>query len=343
MFLRTVFAATAAAFALGAAGSAEAQTRIVANCFFPPQHFNCKTVLKGWGDRVEEVTEGRVRVNVPAKSMAPPPEQLASVQGGVFDAAFQFNGFIADQNVGVGVSLQPFVNGNDAAANAMAFWKTWQQFIADKDPIAGVRVLGVMASPGADFYATTDQPIASLADVAARKMWALPGVTAGIMKDIGSAAVSGPAVQMTEIIQRGVVDGFVGIPDSDAVAFNVMPYAKSKTQTTAKIFAPTFTFFISEAKWAEIDPADQEKILSVSGDAFVEMAGKTWAEAEANAEVELAKTASITDATEAFEAELAEAAKPYQDRWIEAATAKGIDAQAALDFYKATVAEHTAN
>lgn len=341
MFFRTALVASTAMIALGSA--AQANTRIVANCFFPPQHFNCATVMKGWGDQVEEVTEGRVRVNVPAKSMAPPPEQLASVQGGVFDAAFQFNGFIADQNVGVAVSLQPYVNGNDALANATAFWRTWQQFIADKDPLPGVRVLGVMASPGADFYSTTDKPITSLDDAASRKMWALPGVTAEIMKGIGSAAVSGPAVQMTEIIQRGVVDGFVGIPDSDAAAFNVMPYAKSVTQTDAKIFAPTFVFIISDEKWAEIDPADQEAIMSVSGDAFVEMAGQTWAEAEATAEAELAESAEIIEASEAFEAELAEAAKPYQDRWIEAATAKGIDAQAALDFYRQTVTELSGN
>lgn len=340
MSVKAALALSAAMITLGTA--AGANTRIVANCFFPPQHFNCAKVLKGWGDQVKEVTEGRVRVNVPAKSMAPPPEQLASVQGGVFDAAFQFNGFITDQNVGVGISLQPYVNGNDARANATAFWRTWQRFIADKDPLESVVVLGVMASPGADFYSTTDQPIASLRDAAARKMWALPGVTAGIMKGIGSAAVSGPAVQMTEIIQRGVVDGFVGIPDLDAAAFNVMPYAKSVTRTKAKIFAPTFTFFISQQKWDEIDPADQQAILSVSGDAFVEMAGRSWSEAETAAEARLAESAQIIEASDAFEAELAAAARPYQEAWVQAAQAKGIDAQAALDFYIATVRELTA-
>ncbi|MFV0384940.1 hypothetical protein [Paracoccus sp. (in: a-proteobacteria)] len=341
MFLKTAFAAAIAIILPGLA--AQANTRITANCFFPAQHFICAKILKGWAGQVSDVTGGRVRVNVPAKSMAPPPEQLASVQGGVFDAAFQFNGFIADRHIGVAVSLQPYVNGNDPLANATAFWHTWQQYIADKDPLPGVRVLGVMASPGADFYSTTDQPITSLADAAARKMWALPGVTAGIMKDIGSATVSGPAVQMTEIIQRRVVDGFVGIPASDALAFKVLPYAKSVTRTHAKIFAPTFTFFISEAKWAEIDPADQDAILTVSGEAFVAMAAQVWAGAEAGADKELAETAQIVTASDAFEAELAEAAKPYQDRWIEAASAKGIDAQAALDFYRRTVAELSGN
>lgn len=332
----------AAIMAIGGT-AADAKTRIVANCFFPPQHFTCQDVMKVWGDEVERVTEGRVRVNIPAKSMAPPPEQLASVRGGVFDAAFQFNGFIAGEVVGVGVSLQPFVNGNDAHANSLAFWRTYDQFVADKAPIEGVQVLGVMAAPGADFFSLTVTPITSLEDVRNRKMWALPGVTADIVKEVGSAAVSGPAVQMTEIIQRGVVDGFVGIPDADAKAYNLLPYIKSVTQTEAKIFAPTFIFVISNSKWAEIEPTDQEAIMSVSGEAFAELGGRVWAEAEAAAETELAQAAEAGAASEAFEAELQEIARPYQARWVEAANAEGIDGQAALDFYRKTVSELTAN
>ena len=330
--------AAAAGFAALATG-AEANTRIVANCFFPPQHFTCQEVMKVWGQEVERVTEGRVRVNIPAKSMAPPPEQLASVRGGVFDAAFQFNGFIANEAVGAAVSLQPFVNGNDAHANSLAFWRTYQQFVADKDPVAGVKVLGVMAAAGADFFSLNDTPIASLDDIRNRKMWALPGVTAEIVKAVGSAAVSGPAVQMTEIIQRGVVDGFVGIPDSDAKAYNLVPYVKSVTQTRAKIFAPTFLFIVSDAKWAEIDPADQDAIMTVSGEAFAELGGQAWARAETAAEAELATAATVTAATEAFEAQLHEAAAPFQAQWVEAAKAKGIDAEAALDFYRDAVKE----
>lgn len=239
--------------------------------------------------------------------------------------------------------MQPFVNGNDARANSLAFWRTYDQFIADKDPIAGVKVLGVMTAPGADFFSLTGTPIASLEDVRNRKMWALPGVTADIVKETGSAAVSGPAVQMTEIIQRGVVDGFVGIPDADAQAYNLIPYVKSVTQTNAKIFAPNFMFFMSEAKWAEIDPADQEAIMTVSGEAFAELAGKAWAAAETAAEEELAGSTQVAPAPETFEAELHKIAEPHQAQWVEAAAAKGIDGQAALDFYRKTVSELSAN
>lgn len=331
----------AALIALG--GTAEADTRIVANCFFPSQHFVCRDILKPWGDQVEEVTEGRVRVNVPAKSMAPPAEQLASVRGGVFDAALQFNGLIPGESLGLEVSLLPFVNGSDALANSLAFWRTYERYVATQDPLDGVQVLGVMSAGGVDFYSLTDQPIETLEDIRNRKMWALPGLPAAVVKDTGSATVSGPAVQMTEMIQRGVVDGFVGIAPSNVTALSLMAYVELMTQTEAKLFASTFTFVISEEKWAEIDPADQEAIMAISGEAFAELGGGAYAKADGAAFAELAEKAEIIQADPAFEAELNAIAAPFRQSWIEAASAKRIDAQAALDFYISTVLELTAD
>ena len=58
-------------------------------------------------------------------------------------------------------------------------------------------------------------------DLKSRKMWALPGVTANVIKGTGSAVVAGPAVQMLEIISKGVVDGYTGVPFSSVVQFKL--------------------------------------------------------------------------------------------------------------------------
>jgi len=47
--------------------------------------------------RIETATEGRVKVNVPPKSLAAPPDQYDGVVGGVMDGALQFNAFIANK------------------------------------------------------------------------------------------------------------------------------------------------------------------------------------------------------------------------------------------------------
>ena len=68
-----------AAFVSFGVGNANAKTRLTVNCFWAPQHFVCKSILKTWGEQVEKVTEGRVKVSIPPKSVAPPPHQWSSV------------------------------------------------------------------------------------------------------------------------------------------------------------------------------------------------------------------------------------------------------------------------
>lgn len=337
--MRQIRSAALAAALLMVAQSAAAEVRLMANCFAPPTAIHCAQIMKGWADEVERVTEGRVQVNIMAKSMAPPPDQLISLRNGVFDVAAQFNGFIAAEVVGPAVSLQPFTGSLDARANAVALWRTYEKFFTGQDEYEGVHLLGFYASPGADFYSMTDAPIQSQEDLRTRRMWGLPGVTSGILKDAGSATVSGPASQMSEIIQRGVVDGFVGIPASDLFDLGIATYAKSVTRTSAKIFAPTFSFMISDAAWAKIPTADQELIASVSGEAFADRAGAAWAASEIDAIEKLESMIGTADASPEFEAELDALAKPHTEAWIAAATAKGFDAAAALEFYKATVKE----
>ena len=66
-------------------GTGQSRHANSAELFTPPAHVWCDLVKDC--KRVEEVTEGRVSVVVPPKSLAPLPEQLNSVRSG-FDAGF---------------------------------------------------------------------------------------------------------------------------------------------------------------------------------------------------------------------------------------------------------------
>lgn len=326
---------------LAFATSAAAETRILLNCFTPPAHVWCEAV-NDWKERVEEVTEGRVRVVIPPKSLAPPPEQLNSVRSGLIDAAFIFNGFAAKELAGGLVSMNPFTGSDSSEANSVASWRAYQEFFGDIDEYEGVELLGIVVNPGANFYSMTDEPITSLAEATGRKMWALPGATSGILKNNDGAVVSGPAAQMTEIIQRGVVDGFVGIPPETAVAFNVLPYAKSVTRTPRSVFTATFSFFINDEKWAEISAEDQALIWSVSGEEFSRRVGSLFDSRNVKGMEAEAASLEILEASDEFYAELQNAGKPFAEQWIGRVNGMGIDGAAMLEFYQSQVAELTA-
>ena len=200
-------------------------------------------------NRIETATEGRVKVNTPPKSLSAPPDQYDGVVGGVMDGALQFNAFIANQVPGIQFSLLPFVGSTHSEVAGPALWETYQKFFADKNEFGKAKLIAVYASSGSEIYSVTDAPILTAADIGSRKMWGLPGVVANTLKATGSSVVAGPAVQMLEVISKGVVDGYAGVPWGSVQAFKLGDYTKSGTELERKLFQPTFSFVVSNAKW----------------------------------------------------------------------------------------------
>lgn len=333
------FTALAASSLLAAPTDAK---ELLVNCFWPSQHFFCSDVLGTWAEDVAEATEGRVTVSVPPRSLAPPPKQIESIRGGLFDAGFTFNGFLADEIAGPLVAMMPFTGTGDARASSLALWRTYETHLSGIDEYDGLHLLSAFVAPGGDFYSLNDTPIERLADATGRKMWALPGVTSAILTAGGGNVVSGPAVQMAEVIQSGVVDGFVGIPPWDAEKFNALQHAKSITVTGQKIFTPAFSFLISDAAWEGISDADQTAIMALSGAAFAETAGTIWTGLNDAKMQSLDSQMQVIDASETFEAELLAASGGPVAGWLKRMEALGLDGEEVLEFYTAQIAAEQA-
>ena len=321
---------------------AGAQT-IVFNCFFPPQHYTCRTMLRGWSERIEKATSGRVKFNIPPKSLAAPPDQYDGVVNGVMDGAIQFNQFIANKVTGIQVGQLPFIGTESAESGSVALWRTYQKFFAGKNEYGPVKLLAVYATNGAEFWSMTDQPIRTIEDLKSRKMWALPGVTANLIKGTGSAVVAGPAVQMLEIISKGVVDGYTGVPFSSVVQFKLKDYTKSGTLFKRKIFTPTFSFFIHEKKWNTISAADRKAIVALSGEKISRHFGQVQDKVQNKARTELLKDGlKIVKGSDATLAQLEAIGQPMTDAWLKKVAAMGVDGKAVIAYYKSVLDEEDA-
>lgn len=338
--MKTKLASSLLALAVtaGLANTAEAKTRLLVNCFWPSSHFACSEVLPAWIEEVERVTDGRVTGIIPPKSVAPPPEQLAAVEKGIADVSIMFNGFFGDKAVGPQVAMQPFVAVRNAEAMSKALWATNQAYFPDE--VTSVHLLSqFVISPG-ELYSQTDEPINSLEEMADRKLWALPGPLAEITKKLGSGVVSTPAVKSNEIISRGVVDGHIGLDPQAVQSFQLLPYTKSTTRFVEPVYSTSFSVFANNDAWAKISPEDQAAIMSVSGDVLAASFGAAWDKAAAEGEAAYEGAGlSVVDADPAFEQSLKDASTFVTEGWLASASAKGIDAQGALDFYKSKLTE----
>lgn len=315
-----------------------AKTRLIVNCFWPPKHFVCQDILPTWLDEVERVTEGRVVGNIPPKSVAPPPEQLASVEKGVVDAAVQFNGLIANRVSGPLVAMQPFVGVSDAKVMSQALWDTSQRFFPDEFDTVQLLSMWVI-SPG-QLFSGTDTPITTVDEFKNRKMWALPGPLAAMSGSLGAGVVASPAVQSNEVIANGVVDSHIGLGGDAIASFQVIPYVKSMTKFSRAVYTTSFSFVINKDKWAEISSEDQAAIMAVSGSKIGTIAGAKWDDVGDKVFATFEENGiEMVDADPSLEQAMVDAAKPITAKWLADAKAAGIDSQSALDFYKQRLVE----
>jgi len=335
-----VAAAIIAAAAAGSAQPALAAERLLVNCFWPPQHAMCQKIMPTWGKWVEEATKGRVKISIPPKSLAAPPEQWAAVEKGIADVAAQFNGFIANRVWGPTVAMQPFIATPDAPAMSQALWETYEKHFPNEYAGKGVKLLAVWVITPGRLWSQTDAPVNSIDDLKSRKIWALPGTNAAIMKAIGAGVVSGPAVQMNEIVSRGVVDAFVGVSPATVRDFRLIPYTKSQTEFERGIYSTSFSFVINQKKWDALSKEDQSAIMSVSGAKFGRMAAQYWVESDKAAEVEIEKAGiKVVHADPKFEAALIAIGDNLTKQWIETANKRGLNGRATYDFYVSRVKE----
>jgi len=320
------------------AGAAQAQTRLIVNCFWPPQHPVCQEILPNWLAEVERVTEGRVTGLVPPRSVAPPPEQLASVESGVIDVAVQFNGLIQNRINGPIVAMQPFVGLENAEIMSQALWDTNRAFFPDEFDTVELLTQWVV-TPG-QLFSMTDTPVTTLEQMNGLRIWTLPGPITQMATALGAGAVATPAVQSNDVISRGVVDAHFGLGPEALRSFQALPYTRSMTRFTQPVYSTSFSMVMNRDKWAALSPEDQAAIHSVSGAVLGRAAAAVWDRDSAEVMAMFPDQGiSIVNADAALEEALMAAAAPITAAWIERATAAGIDGQGALDFYRARLLE----
>jgi len=324
----------AAGLLLAGMGPLSADTTVLFNVFTPLASPTYTKVLGPWMQEVEKVTQGRVKMNRPPQSLAPPPEQLNMVRSGVADGAFMFNAFLQRSHPLLQVAFLPGTM-TSGKADAVALWRTYHKYFAQKNPYPEIVLLGFFASPPGHIYNIEKKPIQSLADLKGKKAWSLPGMTAQAMGRTGASIVPGPAVRMYEIISKGVVDAFCCIEYGDLNAFKVLQYVGAVTEVEGAVFSPKFSVFMSAAKWRQIAPADQAAIMKISGEA---LALRSAGIDEGNAVLKkkyIADGGIVVPATAAFNAELKAVWKPLVDEWIAEAGKVGVNGREALDSYLA--------
>lgn len=123
---------------------------------------------------------------------------------------------------------------------------------------------------------------------------------------------------------------------------NSFRYTKSFVDVLGGLYSSAFSVFLNEDKWDSICPSDQELNNSVSDATITRNFAAATDELGVVAKAESSDyDITVTDPDEAFTASLKAATQFTHDGWIEEAEARGVDGEAALNFFLEQVAAAT--
>lgn len=313
---------------------ASAQTKLLANIFLPPGHFSQK-VFRDWAADVEKASGNSIKIEFTAGNLAPPPQQMSAAASGIFDIGLVANQFIKAKAPLVQFSSLPWMV-DDPEKASVALWRTYEKHFASKNQYPDVHLLGLLHFTGGNLYSLNDKPIDSMDELKKRKLWALPGPAADLLKSVGISPVTSPAVQISESVSRGVVEGHIGLAEESVTDFKVGPYSKTMTQFPRGVTSTSFSVFMNKAKWDSLNAKQKEAFNQASGAALAERLGKVARQAtvEANNELKAAGMKTIK-VNPAFYAELKKATEPQYQQMNEAFNKAGLDPRTVLqDFEK---------
>jgi TRAP-type C4-dicarboxylate transport system substrate-binding protein len=341
MTIRRIITGLAASIVVIATGGlAQAQIKIVFNSFAPPTFVFNQGMIDVWAKKVAQVTEGRVVVEIPATSLAPPQQQWEMVTQGVADGAYIFNGFALKRLLLPQLAHLPFATPT-SEAQARALWRTQKKFFEPAKEYEGVELIGYFGSPAPYLWAANNQkPFMSIDDLKGIKTWSPPGDNARALEKMGAVIVSGPAVRSYEIISKGIVQAWGGHNFDGSYAFNVAQFADAVTVIPGGIGSASFSIFINKDKWASIPKKDQDLIMSVSGEELAKL-NRVYDEKEvkSRARMKAEGKVKVLEASDSLMAELRKQWAFLEDEWIANANSRNIDGKAALQYFKDQVKE----
>jgi len=223
--------------------------------------------------------------------------------------------------------------GETAEINSVAYSRIHWKHFHKMGEYKGVKLLAVWThGPGQMF---TKKQINSLADFQNLKIRTGGGISAEVISALGGSPFFKPAPESYELLNSGVADG-VFFPLESIVSFKLDKVIGQGTIFPGGLYSSSFGFFMNEGKWNKLSREDQQIIEKYSFEFAARSNGQSWDKADqVGLNALKAAGAKVITAPAAMQEEARKRAGPIIEDWIKKASAKGVDAKAALEEFRA--------
>ncbi len=300
--------------------------------FLPAQANVPKLVLDVWADKVEEASEGRIKVDrFPSMQLGgSPPELMDQAIDGVADVVWTVVGYTPGRFPTTEVFELPFMV-DDARAASCAYWNMFEEHM-EAGEFKGVKILGTWVH-GPGMFHTAD-PVETPADLEGMKIRGGSRLVNKLLELTGATPVGMPVPAVPEGLSKGVIDGTT-IPWEVTAALKIPELVENHTEFEGPaLYTLTFVLAMNEAKYNSM-PDDLKAVVDAnSGLEFSIFAGGTQADADGPARA-IAVDNGNNIVTVSDTAEWSSVVQPIYAEWVAEMNEKGIDGQARIDQAKA--------
>lgn len=312
---------------------AYAQEELIFNVFIPRPAPLYKNALEPWAREVEAVSNGALKITIPASSLAPPAKQYDIVQDGVADLSVAPIVF-KQKKLGLDMLAALPLISSTAKGASIAAWDTHQQFIAAAGQWKDFIPL-TLFTLGAPAILSNAGPITSTDQLKGFKVLAVGKDKIGTWKNLGATPVGGSGQKPFEIVSSGVADGATN-PLGTAANQGLLDATKHVTLVPGGMGGrATFALFISRDRFEGLSEEAQNALTSTSGAKLATKIGGIMDKIDGVGLKKFEeKGISIHEADAGLIAAINEAGAFIEEAWIKSASKAGIDAQAALAHFR---------
>jgi len=272
---------------------------------------------------------------MPAASMAPISRQWEVVTSGIADIAESPSEYLRERVKLPEIAEIPFLSPNGVAAS-VAVWRTHEKYFAKATEYKGVHLLGFWTTGGNNLQ-TLKRPILKIDDFQGLKIWVATPNMAKTIQNFGATPVLG--MQMFDAMSGGIVDGAVAGKGA-LISFQLSRYTRQMTFFPGQLGYTLQSFFMNQKKYDSLAPEDRAVIDKFSGEFVAKLGSQGFIDQDNLADPLIKQNGIAThDASPELMAILKRRVSFYKDDWMADAKAKGVDAQAAYDFFVKTAQE----
>lgn len=281
---------------------------------------------------IERVTEGRLTFIDPLVTNRNPKIQYDLVQSGTVDGAYQFNGYLAETHPLVQITMHPMIGGT-AQQTAVALWRVYDKYFRPAKSFDDVQLLGFIAAPPAHIWRINDAPVNEQEQLVNNNAWAVPYFDG--LDTRGAKAVRIENAERVRQLEEtpGLPPATYALAHGAARAVGIWNQNRTVTEIDGGVYVPTFSVFISKAKWQEISPKDRQAIENLMGETLA-LRSVNWDEFDNRHKREMLEQGlNIVEADFELLAELQDRARIAWEDWIKTADEHGISGFKAIEAF----------